>query len=78
MDYILSIFFEGWIKKTSTLTDSEFGSMWLRKAKQLDEENFELVAFKIPKTKKGFTDATTILEIEKILQDKFPDESLKI
>lgn len=65
------IFFKGWIKSSAVLNITDWFAQWIKVARQAENENHELVVFKIPKDKLGKADAGSINEIEKLLQDKF-------
>jgi hypothetical protein len=65
-------FWVGWL--TSQLTIFELGNLWYNNAQAAEKQNAELVVFQIPKgDQQKYNEA--IAEIEKLLQDKFQNQS---
>ncbi len=58
----------GYINSKKMNTDEWF-DVWYNTAKKVEEEDCELIIFKLPKNKDGVTSKELISQIEKILQE---------
>lgn len=68
MEKSLSKYFMGYINSKKMNTDEWF-DVWYNTAKKVEEEDCELIIFKLPKNKDGVTSKELISQIEKILQE---------
>lgn len=77
MGSLITKFLAGWLD-AENMEYPMWLENWKKKAIEAKENNYDLYVFKIPKTKRGLGNVNPVIEIEKLLQERFPDESFKI